>query len=274
MKIKCPACSKVLTVPDAAAGKVIKCPCGKQLRAPGGAAPAGAAANPAARRPAAQPTAARPATRRPAATGGMGDFDAGMLDELTDNDLGPVKAVNQPGRPKPAPSGGSALLNQHASTRDARGDALLGPAIKFNIAGPGRRIVGVLVDGLFHMFFFAIGLGILFAMGPGPDGGENGLSFYIFIGMMLIPAIINAVLISMSGQTVGKKVVGTQIVSELTGAPAGFTQGFLIRQVGFGFFTGIPILGALLAIADCIYLFSEDRRTLHDKWANTSVARI
>ena len=38
MKIKCPSCQKVLNIPPEAAGKVVKCPCGKQLRAP--AAPA------------------------------------------------------------------------------------------------------------------------------------------------------------------------------------------------------------------------------------------
>ncbi|HBV66241.1 MAG TPA: hypothetical protein DEF45_24825 [Rhodopirellula sp.] len=34
MKIKCPACNTVLNIPAEAAGKIVKCPCGKQLRAP------------------------------------------------------------------------------------------------------------------------------------------------------------------------------------------------------------------------------------------------
>ena len=32
MKIKCPACNAILNMPAGAAGKVVKCPCGKQLR--------------------------------------------------------------------------------------------------------------------------------------------------------------------------------------------------------------------------------------------------
>ena len=71
----------------------------------------------------------------------------------------------------------------------------------------------------------------------------------------------------------GKKLVGTRMVSQLTGAPVGFTQGFLIRQVGFGFFTGLPLIGVVIAIADIVYLFLEDHITLHDKLANTMVVR-
>ncbi|MCG8652104.1 MAG: zinc-ribbon domain-containing protein, partial [Pirellulales bacterium] len=122
MKIKCPACAKVLNIPDSAAGKVVKCPCGKQLRAPAAAAPTQAAGSsrpqPAAQRPSAQ----RPVAQRPAAP--SPGVDPGIFDELTDNDLQPVTAVAQPGRAEPtAPSStGGRLLQQYASG-DVREDA-------------------------------------------------------------------------------------------------------------------------------------------------------
>lgn len=83
MKIKCPGCGRILQIPESAAGKVVRCQCGKQMRAPGGAAAPMAAA----------PTAAAPtggSTRGRAsapAAGGFGDFDAGLFDELTETDL-------------------------------------------------------------------------------------------------------------------------------------------------------------------------------------------
>jgi len=46
MKIKCPACQAVLSIPADAAGKVVKCPCGKQLRAPDAPANTGQAETP------------------------------------------------------------------------------------------------------------------------------------------------------------------------------------------------------------------------------------
>lgn len=91
MKLKCPACSQVLNIPDTAAGKVVKCPCGKQLRAPA-AKPGGAAAGQ--RPPGAAGPAPGQATRRPAgaapASQPTSGFDPSMFDELTDEDMKPV----------------------------------------------------------------------------------------------------------------------------------------------------------------------------------------
>jgi uncharacterized RDD family membrane protein YckC len=206
----------------------------------------------------------------------MSDFDAGMLDELTDVDLQPVKAVAKAGQPVARPSStGGKLLQQYASTRDAQAMGLVGTKMG-EIAGVGRRISGALLDGVFIMFFVAIGIGIMIAMiaGAGEEGPDEAMlakANWIIIGSALLPTIINAALISMSGQTVGKKIVGTRIVSQTTGAHAGFLQGFLIRNVGFGFLTGLPIIGIFIALADVVYLFLEDHETLHDKFAKTMV---
>lgn len=112
MKIKCPSCSKVLGIPESAAGKVVKCPCGKQLKAPGGAGKAPSAQLTPQNRPAAKPAAKRPAPQRPAAkrptpqrpvaqrsapAAPLG-ADAGIFDELTEGDLSGVRAVVQPGK--------------------------------------------------------------------------------------------------------------------------------------------------------------------------------
>lgn len=281
MKIKCPACSKVLAIPESAAGKVVKCPCGKQLRAPGAAAapaqaaPAGGAAKP-------QPAAKQPAAKRPAAQpagGGFGGFDPAMFDELTDDDLKkPPPGAGVKKTAAKAPTGNAAkLLNQYAGTRDAHADMLIGPKVKGELASIGQRIAGALVDGVFYSVFIFTGVGIMFAMlaggGEEPDPSKLMTGYWILIACSFIPTIINAALISMSGQTVGKKVVGTRIVSQLTGAPAGFLNGFLIRNVGFGFFTGLPFIGFFIAVADICYLFTADHETLHDKLANTMVVR-
>lgn len=77
MKIKCPSCEAVLNVPAGAAGKVVKCPCGKQLRAP--AAPAGTADG-----------QAGAAATNPAASGtgsGVGTSASGGLESNAFDDL-------------------------------------------------------------------------------------------------------------------------------------------------------------------------------------------
>ena len=150
MKIKCPGCSSILQIPPAAAGKVVKCKCGKQLRAPN--------ANPAATQPQTapqtapqpapqQPTPQQPAAPQAGAAAGQ-PFPAGqgaqrismntaaaapaaaapsgpsIFDELTETDLSGVKAVRIPGtdaKPKTSAAGKKALqsaASEHQQERD------------------------------------------------------------------------------------------------------------------------------------------------------------
>ncbi|TWU40919.1 zinc ribbon domain-containing protein [Novipirellula artificiosorum] len=172
MKIKCPGCSTVLNVPDAAAGKIVKCPCGKQLRAPGGDAASAALTGSAAPPPSAvattRPRVTRTAAAQPGA-GGFGGFDAGMFDELTESDLQPVAAVSRPGSAAPsAPSTGGKLLQQYGST-DA-GDSA-------QAARPGKRpgtltFLGV-INGLWAALFAILTLALFGLMAIIPALGEE-----------------------------------------------------------------------------------------------------
>ena len=98
MKIKCPGCATLLQIPDSAAGKVVKCKCGKQLRAP--AKPT--SASPARPQPTPQqaPSAAPLQPANPAIPGATAPANAApsIFDELTDTDLSGIKAVQVPGK--------------------------------------------------------------------------------------------------------------------------------------------------------------------------------
>jgi hypothetical protein len=68
MQLKCPGCSQLLNIPDAAAGKVVKCPCGKSLQVPAAVAKAPVAKAPVAKAPVAKAPVAKapgPAARAP-----------------------------------------------------------------------------------------------------------------------------------------------------------------------------------------------------------------
>jgi hypothetical protein len=95
VQLKCPGCSRTLKIPETAAGKVVKCPCGKQLRAPGGAA-ASSTAQAAPKKSATRPTAANQAdSGSPSAFGVDEDF----FNELTEGDLQPVTVSQSPQAP-------------------------------------------------------------------------------------------------------------------------------------------------------------------------------
>lgn len=264
MKIKCPACAKILTIPESAAGKVVKCPCGKQLRAPGSATSVSADNSTASTTPA---RSGQPASRP---TPGPAAIDPGIFDDLTENDLQPVKAASNPYQ---TPLGAS------SSQANSAGSNVL--------AKPGIRIGAVLLDGLFYILLtipgFVLSFGLFAAMivASGETSGDktnlNGgdvIAILILLLGMFLPTVINAILISKSGQTIGKKMVGIRMVDQNTGQPAGFLQGFLLRSLVFQLITGLPAIGFLIALADIFFLFTEGHQTLHDRLAKTRVVVV
>ncbi len=180
-----------------------------------------------------------------------------MFDELTDEDLKPVKGVTNP----------------YASASSAPRGAF---GADGELAGVGSRIVGAIVDAVVAILFIGTGWGIAIYMwiqaGEQPSAGVNAAA-YSAIGVgYLIPAVINGVLIAKSGQSVGKKVVGTRMIDQESRTPVGFVQGFLVRTILFGFLVAIPLIGLILAIVDIVFLFTDqNHQTLHDKLAKTLV---
>jgi uncharacterized RDD family membrane protein YckC len=192
---------------------------------------------------------------------------------LTDQDLQPVSAVPRPGqaRAAAAPTTRSKLLQQYAPTSGTGYQS----TANMQIAGVGARIGGALIDAFFQIIGVAVCVGILFASGVLEEGQQLGPVQLAIIGVgilvALVPPIVNIVLISMSGQSLGKKAIGTRMVLEATGEPAKFVHGFLVRQLAFGFITNLPFVGAFIALADVGFLFSENHKTLHDRLAGTVV---
>jgi hypothetical protein len=186
MKIKCPGCAATLQIPDSAAGKVVKCKCGKQLRAPGGQAASGqAAAQP---RPAAGSSQARPAPAPAPASG--------LFDELTDTDLAPIRSVQIPGAKAEvkAPGGSAAkMLDEAISGSDRRGQGLV---MKGEAPRPPFLIFLGVMNGLSSLFYFGLmtlSIGLV-DMVPAmaqevPDA--DGAVFYLLAGMFCVMAVLS-----------------------------------------------------------------------------------
>ncbi len=269
MKIKCPACTQILSIADSSAGKVVQCPCGKQLKVPGGPT----ATSPGPPVPPTQPrgAASRGSSSRGSSSQGTAPFrsEESNFDELTDQDLQPVKPVSNP-YAMPAAGGYDPLKGYAPPSGTGYSDRGVRATL-------GQRIIGALIDS-FAMF----GVGLVFAVLGGLVGSlidsedaelAIGVAYLGFYAGIIAVSIINAVLISTSGQSMGKKVVKTRITDRVTGQQSGFVQGFLIRNFVFGLITGIPCIGAIIGLADLIMLFPEPNQTLHDKLAKTVVVQ-
>ena len=106
----------------------------------------------------------------------------------------------------------------------------------------------------------------------------------------LIPAAVQWKLIARSGQSLGKKAVGTLIVT-MDGRTAGFERGVLLRSVPLlalslmtaalasfdvneTYLTTVNYGVFALSLLDPLFIFRSDVRCLHDHIAGTSVVRV
>jgi uncharacterized RDD family membrane protein YckC len=90
---------------------------------------------------------------------------------------------------------------------------------------------------------------------------------------ILVVAIVQWVLISRNGQSIGKRIIRTRIV-RVDGTNPGFVYGVFLRSwvpMGLQF---IPFVGSFIGLADALFVFRNDRRTIHDHIAGTKVIQV
>lgn len=261
MQLKCPGCSRTLKVPDTAAGKVVKCPCGKQLRAPGGKSQAGEPSQ-GAGQPKAQPSN-RPAPQQGASDGGFGGVDAMMFDELTDSDMQPVSV---PTFAKMAPTAASNPYASPAATGSS--DAGATPHQAGPYASQNLRLANYLLD-IFLYVVFIFGLAIVIvvirlSLGGGGDAAEpqeptpqwvlQATNVGFFLLYFALPEAI-------FGATAAKFLTGTRVVSA-DGSKANFGQ-ILIRT-----------FARMIPFEPLSFVFGDKTTGWHDSISKTRVITV
>jgi uncharacterized RDD family membrane protein YckC len=142
------------------------------------------------------------------------------------------------------------------------------------LASLGARLAGAFLDGVFAALALGPGYLLLFIAAEADNHQDQraimsmGLLLLVVCGLVL--AVAQLSLLSMSGQSLGKKIVGTRVVN-LGGSSAGFVGAVLLRSVVPGMIGGIPCIGPIFSLVDILCIFSEDRRCLHDLIAGTQV---
>ncbi len=309
MQLKCPGCARTLKIPDSAAGKVVKCPCGKQMRVPAAktaAAPAMAASAsaPAQRRPqaagattaraAGQPASAQaraaqtrpaparptPVAARPASNNAFG-VDAGLFDELTDSDLQPVALPPKPGSMPKANKPAKDATDEYVSDADKKRMAINDAKQKAELAPLMRRVSAYFIDWAFCIgVFFAVAqigtIVIIVAFGTPVEESESMSLSEIMLLLNLgfsacVGMAINAGLLAWKSQTLGKLICGLVIVDADTIRRASFHQTVVLRFIAWKLKCMIPFLGAMYARRDMWSLFSNEGITEHDIMAGTLV---
>lgn len=137
------------------------------------------------------------------------------------------------------------------------------------VAVPGLLILG---PAFFSVFLSAL-------RGQEPDFSAlqagtllMGLAVLALGGLTLL--VIQIVMLSTRGQTIGKRMLGIRVVRYPGNSQAGFVHGWLLRNLVPGIIQMLPWIGFAFWIADACFIFSQERRCLHDLIAGTKVVKV
>jgi len=130
------------------------------------------------------------------------------------------------------------------------------------------RIVAYLID-------LSIGVAALllakFFLSRSPDNVLAILSVFVSVAIVLGVIAYQAVLLSSTGQTIGKRAMRLRIVTFSEASNPGFAKAVLIRWWLISLLCTIPYLGWMFWLADGLFMFRKERRCLHDLIADTKV---
>jgi uncharacterized RDD family membrane protein YckC len=169
---------------------------------------------------------------------------------------------------------GSPPVNPYAApSTDARTsyDDQFGLDQEYVLASRGSRFAGALIDGLVTVLA-CVPAFVLYGGELLDDPSEDNILLVLAIPIVLV-TIVQWYLISTSGQSIAKKLLGMKIV-RLDGSDVGFVHGVLLRVWVMGALQAVPFVGNFVGLADALAIFGEEHRCLHDQIAGTRVISI
>jgi uncharacterized RDD family membrane protein YckC len=86
--------------------------------------------------------------------------------------------------------------------------------------------------------------------------------------------LLQATLLCLRSQSLGKMLMGLRIVTLRDGTPGGPLRAFLLRGLLTWVIECVPVVGKLYWLVDSFSIFREDQRCLHDLIAGTKVVRL
>ena len=147
------------------------------------------------------------------------------------------------------------------------------PADIADLASRWQRLFGAVIDGLISTAIF---LPLMMASGylDRARTGTLGIGEILLwsIGGMVLFLALHGYLLATRGQTIGKLLVKTRIVSVADGRLLPFGRLLGLRYVPIWIVSAIPVVQMLGAV-DALFVFRRDRRCVHDLIAGTRVIR-
>ncbi|RVU86636.1 RDD family protein [Leucothrix sargassi] len=143
------------------------------------------------------------------------------------------------------------------------------------LASRSDRFIAVFIDLLANL---AVSLPFLYLTGylekarAGLVGPADVVTLFVF--SLVVYAALHGYLLSKYGQTIGKRLLGIQIVDVNTNQIVSFAKVFTMRYLPTNVAIQVPVIGQLLLLIDALMIFRKNRRTLHDMIAGTKVVEL
>lgn len=256
IEFQCSGCQKTLRVTALSAGKQARCPaCGAVSQVPA-AAGVGSAG-----KPAAAPVAANVGSR-------------------------PIPPAPLPAAPrKPEANPFAQPASPRPSTNPYVSPAAVSPFGQASygadhahlpLASRGTRLLGAILDSLITMAPLLPALLVLFGLAAAGAGEDVAFGVFALTGLVgglvsLGIFVYNCVLISNTGQSIAKRMLGMRIIRVSNGELPGFLHGVLLRILVPA---AINQACNLFGLIDALWIFGEECRCLHDLIADTKVVDV
>jgi uncharacterized RDD family membrane protein YckC len=141
-----------------------------------------------------------------------------------------------------------------------------------NLASRGLRLGGAIIDAIISWItIFPLMYYSGFWQSAMAGDVNFGLQLTLSAVSLVIFLILNGYLLSKSGQTIGKRLVGTRIVSVTDEQILPLSKVFVLRYLPISLIAQVPLIGNLIALVNVLFIFRDDRRCLHDLIAGTKV---
>jgi uncharacterized RDD family membrane protein YckC len=146
-----------------------------------------------------------------------------------------------------------------------------------HLASRGKRLAAAIIDIIIFLplvIIIASPLGLIdteVTEEPPPFDLEQTLQLFI-IGQVLF-LLVQGYLLHSRGQTIGKVLLKIQIVAT-NGDMLGLGKLYFVRYFIFSLLAQIPMIGAVVALANILFIFGKEQRCLHDRLAGTKVINI
>jgi uncharacterized RDD family membrane protein YckC len=149
---------------------------------------------------------------------------------------------------------------------DARNSSLKST---LRLATPGSRLWAMTLDSLIGVGCVLPGA-IVFIAGYSDKQMMIAGACVVLLAVLIL-AIVQLYMLTLRGQTIGKRVMGIKIVNLNDEALPGFFKIQVLRGLVPGLLAAVPYIGCLFWIVDSCFIFRDDRRCIHDLIAGTKV---